>query len=879
MKLSRLAVRELRQFSTRFELIDLEAGLNLISGANETGKSALVRALQAAFFERFGTKSVDDLRPWQDPSAAPEVEVDFEYAGRRYQLAKRFLKKSQCRLQCGADHYEGEQAEALLQELLGFSYPGKGASREEYWGIPGLLWITQGTGQDLARPIGHAHDFLRESLSQGIEEMATSGGDALIDEIAADRAQLLTQTGKPTGELKKLIAEAEDAKQALAETGQRMVQYQQLVDRLGTVRAEWQLQDRDKPWAEAERRKTVAQRQLDLVNAQRQTLARAEAELKQARNEQQLLFEQLRQWQQEQAQLDARAARVTVLQQQMETSRQRRRELESQLAEAEQRLKTAEQAFNLAESGRRRSELEAGIRDLQQSIESDRVRLGRAREAQEKRILLQQELARTAIDGAQVERLAEQEDSLRRIEGRRSAVATRVRYRLVAGQELTLGSETLTGEGEATLIEPARLQLNGIGELTIEPGGQDLTSLAAQEREARHRYQAMLAELKLESLAQARSRLSEQRDAEQQLRWQDQTLRDLAPAGIEALAAELSLRETRLGQLRDSLDTTAPLPDGSPTLEAARDALALAQQQHKGLAAQLQAAREQEIAAVTELGGAQAEHEELQARIKSPDRQERHDANQNRLLELGAVVEHSERDIARQQAAIETANPQLLEDDIQRFGRAAEVSRAAQRERVTEIARLEGALGAEGAASLGEERAERQARAERVERHLQALEQRAAALDLLYRRLQDKRTALVERLQAPLQKHIAAYLRILFPEAQLQINEAFQPGRLAREGSADVDFSALSFGAREQIGVILRLAYADALQAAGRPTLIVLDDALVHSDRPRREAMQRVLYSAARRHQILLFTCHPDNWAELGVPVRALEKLKAEAGL
>jgi hypothetical protein len=32
------------------------------------------------------------------------------------------------------------------------------------------------------------------------------------------------------------------------------------------------------------------------------------------------------------------------------------------------------------------------------------------------------------------------------------------------------------------------------------------------------------------------------------------------------------------------------------------------------------------------------------------------------------------------------------------------------------------------------------------------------------------------------------------------------------------------------MGVISRLAYADLLKEAGRPTLIILDDALVHSD-------------------------------------------------
>lgn len=78
------------------------------------------------------------------------------------------------------------------------------------------------------------------------------------------------------------------------------------------------------------------------------------------------------------------------------------------------------------------------------------------------------------------------------------------------------------------------------------------------------------------------------------------------------------------------------------------------------------------------------------------------------------------------------------------------------------------------------------------------------------------------------------------------------------------------------MGLISRLAYADLLKEAGRPTLIILDDALVHSDDGRLEQMKRVLYDAAQRHQILLFTCQPDKWQGLGVEARSIVGLGQE---
>jgi len=119
---------------------------------------------------------------------------------------------------------------------------------------------------------------------------------------------------------------------------------------------------------------------------------------------------------------------------------------------------------------------------------------------------------------------------------------------------------------------------------------------------------------------------------------------------------------------------------------------------------------------------------------------------------------------------------------------------------------------------------------------------------------------------------------LLFAQASLEIDENLGPGPLTRVGSRGSEsgaFASLSFGAREQMGVISRLAYADLLREAGRPTLIILDDALVHSDDERLAQMKRVLFDAATRHQILLFTCHPANWRDLGVSARSLEALRA----
>lgn len=156
MHLTRLRVEQLRQFRQPYVLDKLTPGLNIFSGPNEAGKSTLVRAIRAAFFERHRSTSVEDLRPWADSSASPSVEIDFTFAGQSYQLAKSFFAKKRCNLRVGTQAMEGVDAEDYLAKLFGFAFAGKGASKAEHWGIPGLLWVEQGSGQDLD-VIGRAH--------------------------------------------------------------------------------------------------------------------------------------------------------------------------------------------------------------------------------------------------------------------------------------------------------------------------------------------------------------------------------------------------------------------------------------------------------------------------------------------------------------------------------------------------------------------------------------------------------------------------------------------------------------------------------------------------------------------------------------------------
>ena len=145
MLIRRIAVRNFRKHLAGVAIDGLEPGLTVIVGDNEEGKSTLLKALQAALFDRYNLsgKAMDDMLPFGS-KVRPEIDVDFEIGRTRYRLKKGFHQSPSARLESDDGHWQNDSAEERLRELLGFSPPGKGAAKEEHRGLSGLLWVEQG---------------------------------------------------------------------------------------------------------------------------------------------------------------------------------------------------------------------------------------------------------------------------------------------------------------------------------------------------------------------------------------------------------------------------------------------------------------------------------------------------------------------------------------------------------------------------------------------------------------------------------------------------------------------------------------------------------------------------------------------------------------
>lgn len=884
MKISRIALEEFRKFRQPLSLDGLQAGLNLFVGPNEAGKSTVAAAIRAAFLERYSTSKVADLAPRGESGARPSVEVAFAHADHSYVLKKQFLSKARCELVVdeGAQRLDGEEAENALAALLGFELPGRGQSKPDLAGVPGLLWIRQGDGQNLHEAAGFAGSHLRDALTQLSGELASGDGDRLFERVSAERAALLdARNGRPKGSYK----EAEDAlARAMTERdecGQAMAQLNTDVDRLAELRRDHERAQAAQPWKDFEAKAVQARARLAALAKEREAFDGLQREQAQAAQTLALLQDQVRRDQQDETDYqallrDARAAQahVQAMQEPLARAQQQRH---SHAAAVEAARRRVAQLQALAD----RRDLERQLAQLRPEIERLDGALIAVTHLIEQGSALKTEAVRLEISDAELEALRKAGREVGNLQLQQQAVATRLRYQLDAGAQALLDGKAVSGTGEVLLTAAAELTLPGVGRLQVEPGGQDLPALQRDLARAEAACAALLKRAGVETLTDAEQRHARYTALQRELDGMRKTLGIHAPRGVDALRTQRDEALARLAQLEERLSKLPPAPapetdllatvpdaqdDGLPdAVQALREAEAVAAQAEKAVADAQRALDADTARAQLLEGQATARGAELQSSERTAQRQSR----AGRLAEVRNAHDQLDLRVREARAALAEHRPELAEQDVQRFEKSAAIERDAQHKRHGDILQLQGKLDQAGAQGLGERLSEAQAACERLQRRRDEFARRAAALDLLQTLLADKRAAATQRLQAPLARRLNHYLALLFPDAALRLDDGLLPTALRRGDGEDL-LEALSFGTREQLGILARFAYADLLREAGRPTLLLLDDALVHTDDARRDFMKRALFDAATRHQILMFTCHGEAWRDMGVEQRRI---------
>ena len=881
MKLRRLSVNQFKRFTAPTRLGEIRDGLNLVVGPNELGKSTLLDALRAVLFERYSSRAQPIIALQNDRSgAAPVVELVFEVDGAEYTLTKRFVKNAYAQLRCpDGTLLEADAAENELRNLLGFAEAGNRGATLESLGMWGVLWVQQ--GQSFGRPDlpGSALD----SLSAGLEsEVGTvlggRRGRELPQVIERRLGELVSEAQRrPRGEYRDTLGQVSSLKQSLIEQQQQQQEMSETLEKLTSAEERLKrLEDGNQDQADQEELTKVREQleevlRLDLqIEAARSELQNRQGQLDRAQRAQSERASRRKELISDQEELRQQSERLEGLQQQ-------ERESQAALEERRQAVMAAEAAVEAATHSEancrsildriiRSEELSALLR-LQSDIESAQKRLTDA----------QSGTGQIQVTDESLQRIREATEVADQSNARLRVAATRISFNIpsdrLAGIEAD-GAPLTDPPTTVEAVEPIEITIPERGRILIEPSVADRDQLLRQEREAKAELRAALGAVGAQSLAEAQVLRDERRDLEAAASAAQQELGRIVPPG------GASILQPRIDQLRESLkvlpsegeseqmpardETEAALDSAQTELRKARN--------EEGIARE---AVEVRVGAATDLS---VEVRTLQNTVDSQTeliemRQERLRSDEESVSDqqLAEASEKAALAVTKQQQTASALEEEwsagtraLLEARISRLQAAIERRENSRVETRIEIVQLRERIESHHSAGIEETIERTQRELEQATRQLDRLEHELEVLDLLLGTLRAAESEARERYLSPVVNRVHPYLQMLFPNAEIGMDEDLSITGMSRREGYEENFDRLSMGTQEQIAVLVRLAFAEMLIDQGAPAAVVLDDALVFSDDQRMRLMFDILSHAAHRVQILVFTCREQLFEGLG---------------
>ncbi|WP_405404941.1 chromosome segregation protein SMC [Paracoccus sp. Ld10] len=865
MKLRGIELTNVRRFAgRRAVLTDLGDGITVLSEPNEFGKSTFFDALHALFFERHRSSRapVKALQP--HAGGAPEVAVDIDLPQGRFRIHKRFLSRAQARITDAQGRLiaQEDEAEAWIDRMLDGGLAGPS----------GLLWVRQGLlglepegssaadRQDRDRNLGTRRDLL--SSVAGEIDMMTGGRrmDAVLDRVGQEMARLATATGRPKagGEWHRALDDAERLSRAEVEARDKAARLSgDLARRSEVMRMLARLTDPDaararlSAVAEAEEAHQVARKHAD-------RLAQAQQELQLARVVETAARQQIDQIRQLSDRVTQARETLRVAETRAVAARDRARTLSLRDADAADAHRQSAQAardlrsrLTRAQQARLALAARARVADLTH-------RLDRAQALQAQLHADRAQRARLIITPKAMARLDQAQTVLDRLVARAEAQAVTIEFH-ADGPHAMLDDGTAV-DGVWAVPGRMRVSLPGFGAISVDPGAAQGAALAADLAQAQGDVAQALHDCGAADLAEARDRLNRATRLDDALRQGAQALDDLSPQGLDAMREALALATAEAADVPADAEDAATLEPLLTAADAAEtQAQALARSAHDAATV----AGEARADAEGERRSAERAMADVVAEAGSMDDLVAHlDALAATLPDLSA----RSAEAARLCGTLADAAPDLItaQAALSRATSAAEQARrdadAMARDLATLNTRIE-VLAEEGIEEtldeLSGQRAEAQARADRYGAEM-------AALTRLRDTLDQARTRQRDAYFKPVLRELQPLLSILYPGAALQIDDqTLLPHALTRDGQAEA-LDILSGGTREQVAILTRLAFARLFAQAGRPVPVILDDALVHTDDDRIEAMFTALHRVAADQQVLVLTCRQRAFQSLG---------------
>lgn len=860
MKLHRLILTNYRGISHR-EIEFPDHGVVVVCGANEIGKSSMIEALDLLLEsrDRSTKKEVKQVKPTHS-DVGSEVSAEISCGPYRFIYRKRFHKKCEteltiitpCREQLTGDEAH-ERVRAMLAETVD----------SDLWHAQRVLQSTSTAAVDLSGC---------DALSRALDVAAGDSGGLcgteplLIERIDTEYARYFTPTGRPTGQWAAAIARLADAEAAVAECAAAVAEVDDRVARHAVLTE--QVADFSQRRIAAGPRvaaaREAADRIAELTAQQReaQLVAAAAAATSAAATAAHTGRLQLL------AEIDARAGAVAETEAQAHQAASAHASARAEAEACDATLQRATQV--LADLQCRVDAARRGVDRLADLEEVDRLstRLAKVDAIERDRERICAELSTIAVTEELLRRIEDACAAVDRIGDQLASTSAAIEFTAAADIHLVVGGERiLLSAGQSWSITAAGstvVEVSDVLTARVTPGATTL-DIHAKHAAAQQEMTAALAAAEVADLAAARSADQRRRELV--------SARDQLGATLDGLCGDEQIDEmrSRLAQLR-AQRPAEPAP-GATDIGAARAELDAAQQGHAAASTDCEAHRQAATtaaAALAELSTRatvlqntlEAQRAELQAAAgrlaaeRASVSDEELAASADSALRAEQAADQRVGELA---AALAAASPDAVAAELAEATKEAE----SLRERYEEAARALREITIE-LSVFGSEGRQGKLDAAETEREHAATEHsqigaRARAAKLLRSVMTRHRDTTRRRYVEPYRAELQRLGRPVFgPSFEVDIDSDLCIRSRTLNGIT-VPYESLSGGAKEQLGILARLAGA-ALVAKEDAVPVVVDDALGFTDPDRLAKMGQLFDSVGTHGQVIVLTCSPDRY-------------------
>ena len=847
-----------------------QSGVTIIEGPNEVGKTAISEGLQLAidYPDSARHARVKAVQP-VGRDEGPEVEISLSTGEYELVYSKRWLRQPRTTLEVKAPNPEsltGREAHDRLKAILADT-------------LDDALWralrIEQGT--ELELPI-----FGPTSVGRALDraaggELATDREETLWTRITEEYERYWTPTGQVRTARKSSeqgVQVARDEVEKLEEQLQAIESDVALMSRLieDSTRLSETILECEEREQEIEQRWNAIERLTNEVDRLSALHSASEAQRDGAANKwrrRQTLIANLEDSASELAELESEAEAASPG---LEAATRRRDEAAAALKDAD------------AETRKAQARLSRTIADrdhLRQLIEVEQLKERHGRYLTSERTLKEAEahLESSRVDDELARQIEEAYIEDERAKSAAGSAAASIE--VTALRDLTLQArdqvvELAVDETNCTLVEDeVQLTIPNVAHIRVSAGPES-KGLADQRRKTQETYRRLCEEAGVADAIDARKAAQErqeaQRNKEEALKAIERDLRDLTP---DILLGKVKSLTERVSSYPGERAEDPPLPS---SLNEGQRIEAEVSELVKACDAKLRACEDASRTAESALSEARIDEADLTARIKVARSNQGAAASQLALDREGqadealiAAVAAMQEKEARDRESFDKARVQLRDEDPETVATLLDNARQATKRATGELQSnrdrqngLRSSLNVRGEQGLHTAYDEALNQLKHVTREHEREEARAEAARLLRDTFAKHRQQAHQRYIEPFKDCIDHLGRIVFgPTFAVELDEDLRVVRRTLNGTM-LDVDQLSTGAREQLGVLSRLACATVVSPMDGGAPVMIDDALGWSDPQRLQSMGAAIAAASKQCQVIVLTCTPGRYAHVG---------------